>query len=190
MTRRRVAVTGLGVVAPIGSSVEEVARSLAEGRSGVCRLAPSLCERLRSPIGAPSAFDGKANFDPARLRLLDRVTQLALAAAAQALADARIDLSAEQRERCGVFVGSGMGGAETTDAGYRTIYADASDRVNPYTVLAAMTNAHQRARGSVSSMARKNAHMDNVMLAVSITSGIRMRVKRKRPKHVDMQRPA
>ena len=141
MTMRRVAVTGLGVVAPIGNSIEEVARSLAEGRSGVRRLAPSLCERLRSPIGASCAFDGAANFDPARLRLLDRVTQLALAAAGQALTDARLDLSAEQRQRCGAFVGSGMGGAETTDAGYRTIYADASDRVNPYTVLAAMTNA-------------------------------------------------
>jgi 3-oxoacyl-(acyl-carrier-protein) synthase len=141
VSMRRVAVTGAGVVAPIGSSIEEVARSLAEGRSGVRRLAPSLCERLRSPIGAPTAFDGTGRFDPARLRLLDRVTQLALAATGQALADARLDLFAERRERCGVFVGSGMGGAETTDAGYRTIYADASDRVNPYTVLAAMTNA-------------------------------------------------
>jgi 3-oxoacyl-[acyl-carrier-protein] synthase II len=141
VTVRRVAVTGLGAVAPIGGSIEEVARSLAEGRSGVRRLAPSLCDRLRSPIGAPTGYDGTASFDPARLRLLDRVTQLALAAAGQALADARLDLSAEQRERCGAFVGSGMGGAETTDAGYRTIYADASDRVNPYTVLAAMTNA-------------------------------------------------
>jgi 3-oxoacyl-[acyl-carrier-protein] synthase II len=75
------------------------------------------------------------------VRQLDRVTQLALAASAQAVADARLDWSSEQRERCGTFVGSGMGGAETTDAGYRTIYAEASDRVNPYTVLAAMTTA-------------------------------------------------
>jgi 3-oxoacyl-[acyl-carrier-protein] synthase II len=141
VTLRRVAVTGLGVVSPIGSSIEEVTRSLAEGRSGVRRLSSSSCDRLRSPIGAPTAFDGAANFDPARIRQLDRVTQLALTAAGQALADARLELSAEQRERCGTFVGTGMGGAETTDAGYRTIYADASDRVNPYTVLAAMTTA-------------------------------------------------
>jgi len=141
VTSRRVAVTGLGVVSPIGNSIEAVTRSLAEGRSGVRRLDPALCSRLRSPIGAPTAFDGAANFDPARVRLLDRVTQLALVAAGQALGDARLDLSAEQRERCGTFVGSGMGGAETTDAGYRTIYAEASDRVNPYTVLAAMTTA-------------------------------------------------
>ncbi len=129
------------MLAPIGVSIEELAGSLADGRSGVRRLDPALRGRLRSPIGAPTLFDGAALFDPARLRLLDRVTQLSLAAAGQALADARLDLAAEQRERVGVFVGSGMGGAETTDAGYRTIYADASDRVNPYTVLAAMTTA-------------------------------------------------
>jgi 3-oxoacyl-[acyl-carrier-protein] synthase II len=138
---RRVAVTGLGVASPIGISIEEVARSLAEGRSGVQRLVPSWRDRLRSPIGAVTEFDGAAKFDPARIRQLDRVTQLALAAAGQAVADARLELSAEERERCGTFVGTGMGGAETTDTGYRTIYADASDRVNPYTVLAAMTTA-------------------------------------------------
>ncbi len=141
MTRRRVAVTGLGVVSPIGNSIDQVARNLAEGRSGVRRLAPSFCDRLRSPIGAPTEFDGEALFDPARLRQLDRVTQLALTAAAQAVADARLDWSAERLDRCGTFVGTGMGGAETTDAGYRTIYAEASDRVNPYTVLGAMTTA-------------------------------------------------
>ena len=141
MTRRRVAVTGLGVVSPIGNSIEALARNLAEGRSGVRRFDPPLCDRLRSPIGALTEFDGASLFGPARVRQLDRVTQLALAASAQAVADARLDWSTEQRERCGTFVGSGMGGAETTDAGYRTIYAEASDRVNPYTVLAAMTTA-------------------------------------------------
>ena len=56
--------------------------------------------------------------------------------------------------------------------------------------LAARTNAHQRGCGSSSSIARRNAHMESAMLAVSITSGIRMRVKRKRPKQVEMHRPA
>jgi len=141
VTSRRVAVTGLGVVSPIGNSIEELTRSLVEGHSGVRRLPPPLCDRLRSPIGAPARLDAAASFDPARLRQLDRVTQLALVAAGQAVLDARLDWSAERLERCGTFVGCGMGGAETTDAGYRTIYAEASDRVNPYTVLAAMTNA-------------------------------------------------
>jgi 3-oxoacyl-[acyl-carrier-protein] synthase II len=73
--------------------------------------------------------------------MLDRVSQLALVAAAQAVADAGIDFAQERRERCGVSLGTGMGGAETTDQGYHVIYAERSDRVKPYTVLASMTNA-------------------------------------------------
>lgn len=141
MNARRVAVTGLGVVSPIGNSIDEVITNLASGWSGVRRFGPALASRLRSPIGATVTFDGAAHFDAPRLRLLDRVSQLALVAAGQAVAQAHLDFSTEQRERCGVFVGSGMGGAETTDEGYHTIYADASDRVSPYSVLGAMTNA-------------------------------------------------
>ena len=141
MTARRVAVTGFGVISPLGNSAEEVFSSLLEGRSGVRRLDPSLASRLRAPVGAPAAFAAAEHFAEPRLRQLDRVSQLALVAAKQAILDARLDFAAEQRGRCGVFVGSGMGGAETTDEGYQTIYAQASDRVKPYTVIAAMTNA-------------------------------------------------
>ena len=138
---RRVAVTGLGVVAPLGNSIDELLTNLTAGRSGVRRLEPALASRLRSPIGATVAFEGARHFDAPRLRMLDRVSQLALVAAGQALADAGLDFGKERRERCGVFVGCAMGGAETTDEGYHTIYAEASERVKPYSVLAAMTNA-------------------------------------------------
>jgi 3-oxoacyl-[acyl-carrier-protein] synthase II len=141
MTPRRVAVTGLGVVAPLGNSVEEFWNSLLAGRSGVHRLPPSISQGLRSPIGATAAFDGKNHFEPPRLRLLDRVSQLALVAARQAIVDSRLDLAAEPRERCGVFVGTGMGGAETTEEGYHTLYAERSERIKPYSVLNAMANA-------------------------------------------------
>jgi 3-oxoacyl-[acyl-carrier-protein] synthase II len=141
MTLRRVAVTGLGVVAPLGSSVDELWENLVAGRSGVQRLPSSISQGLRSPIGASVNFDGKNHFEPPRLRLLDRVSQLALVAAQQAIVDSRVDFAAEQRERCGVFVGSGLGGAETTEEGYHTLYAQHSDRIKPYSVVNAMANA-------------------------------------------------
>lgn len=141
MTLSRVAVTGLGVIAPLGNSVEEFWGNLIAGRSGVHRLTSSISRGLRSPIGASVNFDGKAYFDPPRLRLLDRVSQLALVAAQQAIVDSRLDFTAERPERCGVFVGTGMGGAETTEQGYHTLYAQQSDRINPYSVLNAMANA-------------------------------------------------
>jgi beta-ketoacyl-acyl-carrier-protein synthase II len=141
MTLRRVAVTGLGVIAPGGNSGDEFWTNLIAGRSGVRRLPSSISHGLRSPIGAIVNFDGKNHFEPARLRMLDRVSQLALVAAQQAIVDSRLNFADETRERCGVFVGTGMGGAETTEEGYHTLYAQQSDRIKPYSVLNAMANA-------------------------------------------------
>ncbi len=141
VTPRRVAITGLGVVAPLGGSVDELFSNLIRGRSGVRRLTPPRSERLHAPIGAPVEFQPQAHFAGARLRMLDRVSQLALVAVAQAIADAQLDFAQEPRERCGVSVGTSMGGAQTTDDGYYTVYAERSDRIQPYSVLSAMNNA-------------------------------------------------
>jgi beta-ketoacyl-acyl-carrier-protein synthase II len=138
---RRVAITGLGVVAPLGNCIDDLFNNLVAGRSGVRRLPESIAHGLRSPIGASTEFDGRPCFPAAQLRMLDRVTQMALVAAKDAISDAQLDFALERRERCGVFVGSSLGGAETTEAGYDTLYAKQSDRVKPYSVLAAMTNA-------------------------------------------------
>ena len=137
----RVAVTGLGVVAPLGDSVETLIANLSAGRSGIGRLELPESHRLRSPIGASVNFNGSAMFAPAQLRMLDRVSQLALAASAQAIADAGVDFTVERRERCGVSVGTSLGGASTTDTGYQTAYAQRSERIQPFSVLAAMSNA-------------------------------------------------
>lgn len=109
------AVTGLGVVAPLGHSAEQLSANLEAGRSGVHRLSAPWADRLLAPIGASANFDGNAHFAAPRLRMLDRVSQLASVAAGQAITDAKIDFQVENRDRCGVFVGTGMGGAETTD---------------------------------------------------------------------------
>jgi 3-oxoacyl-[acyl-carrier-protein] synthase II len=137
----RVAVTGLGVVAPLGDSVGTLFSNLAAGHSGVARLLLPESQRLRAPIGAAAQFEGTAGFAPAQLRMLDRVSQLALTACDQAIADAGLEFGAEDRARCGVSVGTGLGGATTTDAGYQIAYAQRSERIQPFSVLAAMSNA-------------------------------------------------
>jgi 3-oxoacyl-[acyl-carrier-protein] synthase II len=73
--------------------------------------------------------------------MLDRVSQFALVAARQAVDSSGIDFSREDPGRCGVFVGTAVGGAETTEEGYRTFYGERADRVKPFSVLAAMNNA-------------------------------------------------
>ncbi len=139
--QRRVAVTGLGLLSPVGNSLDELIARLTAGHSGIRHLTVPRAERLRSPIGAPVDFDGAAHFDAVRSRMLDRVSQLALVAAAHAIANAGIDFSNERRERCGVSVGSSMGGVGTTDKAYFDLYGEGSDRVQPFNILAAMSNA-------------------------------------------------
>jgi 3-oxoacyl-[acyl-carrier-protein] synthase II len=146
MAGRRVAVTGLGVVSPLGNDVASLAAALAAGRSGIGRLsatnpAPGGRPPSRTRIGAAVAFDGSALFPPPRLRMLDRISQFALAAVAQAVADAGFERGEALLARAGVFVGTGMGGAQTADDGYRKLYAEGSERIAPYSVLMAMNNA-------------------------------------------------
>ena len=138
---KRVAVTGLGLVAPGGNDPKEFFASLAAGRSSIGVLEEDWAERLATRIAARAPFDASAHFRGQQLRMLDRVSQLALVAAKQAIASAGIEWTDETRASTGVFFGTGMGGSTTTDEGYATLYRDCSDRIKPFTVLTAMNNA-------------------------------------------------
>ncbi|HEX7440231.1 MAG TPA: beta-ketoacyl-[acyl-carrier-protein] synthase family protein [Caldimonas sp.] len=138
---RRVAVTGIGVVSPLGNSASELYASAHAGRSGIHRLDVPFAHRLVAPLAATTAFDGADHFEPPKLRMLDRVGQFALVSANAALADAGEGLRDLDRARAGVFVGTGMGGSQSSDDGYKTLYGDQSDRIKPFTVLMGMHNA-------------------------------------------------
>ena len=138
---RRVAVTGIGVVSPLGHSAVEVFEAARAGRSAIQRLDVPFGHRLVAPLAATVQFDGAEHFEPPKLRMLDRVSQFALVAANRAIADAGGVLPAGERSGVGVFVGTGMGGSLSSDDGYRTLYGENSDRIKPYTVLLGMHNA-------------------------------------------------
>ena len=139
---RRVAITGMGVVSPLGLSAQTAFEAARAGRSAVRRVDFPSIDRLAAPIAAPvDGFNGADYFDPPKLRMLDRVSQFALVAAAQAVADAHLELTPGERSRTGVFVGTGMGGIGSIDDGYHTLYGENSDRIKPFMILLGMHNA-------------------------------------------------
>jgi len=138
---RRVAVTGIGVVCPLGRSADEVFETARAGRSAVHKLAFPGSHRLLAPLAATVQFNAAEHFDPARLRLLDRVSHFAVVAAERAFADAACELTPAERERAGVFVGTAMGGSQSTDDAYQTLYGEQSNRIKPMQILQGMYNA-------------------------------------------------
>jgi 3-oxoacyl-(acyl-carrier-protein) synthase len=141
MGASRVAVTGIGVVSALGNSLEEFYRSLASGRSGVQRLPEEVTLGSGVQVGALTAWDPAAHFKGPEAAALDRVAQFALTAAGQALAASGLDLAAADRDRIGVYWGTGMGGAHTLDGAYKSVYGKNDFRLRPLSVVMAMNNA-------------------------------------------------
>lgn len=138
---KRVAITGVGVVSPLGHHAQEVFEAARSGRSAIRRLDIPGVHRLAVPLAATVQFDGTDHFDPPQYRLMDRVSQFAVVAARRAIADAQCKLTDIERERTGVFLGTGMGGTLSMDEGYQTLYAEQSDRIKPMMILKGMHNA-------------------------------------------------
>jgi len=140
MAERRVAVTGAGVVSPLGCSLEDFHRALCDARPGIRRLAPEVVQGSGVQVGALTDWKPTPLLAEAEAANLDRATQFALGAAAQALAASALDV-ARAPERVGVYWGTGLGGAHTLEGAYKQIYGAGQWRTRPLTVVMAMNNA-------------------------------------------------
>ncbi|MEM7546591.1 MAG: beta-ketoacyl-[acyl-carrier-protein] synthase family protein [Pseudomonadota bacterium] len=139
---RRVAVTGLGVVSSLGLTRAEHFEGLREGRNGIGPLDITDVDRLSVKIGAQArGYDGETRFDRQQLSLFDRTTQMALTAAAEAIADSGLELTEEEALRAGVVMGTALNGMETVDANYRAVFQEGKNRIHPFVVPRLMTNA-------------------------------------------------
>jgi len=143
MSARRVAVTGLGMVSPVGTSAPASFQALLEGRSGLQLLEPAEAPHpLAVPAGVCADFDAGAALGKPRAATMDRYSQLGVAAALEAWRDAGLaEAPGEDRSQWGVAWGTGMGGALTFERGYREVYAAGRERLAPLTVVQAMNNA-------------------------------------------------
>lgn len=139
---RRVAITGAGTVNPLGRDVAETWAAMREGRCAIGPLALRDAERLGVRIGAQVRdWDETARFSRGEIALLDRFAQFALAAAAEAVAQAGLRFDGELGLRTGAVIGTSGGGLGTIDENYRLVYAEGKNRVHPFTVPRLMANA-------------------------------------------------
>jgi 3-oxoacyl-[acyl-carrier-protein] synthase II len=138
---RRVAVTGLGVIAPNGQTVREFFSAVVDGRSGIGLLSPAVISAPNTFVAAQVVFEPSEYWRPNEISQIDRATQFALVAARQALVDAGLGLSEEESLRAAVYWGTGLGGASSIEDSYRGLFASARVRVRPAAVVLGMNNA-------------------------------------------------
>lgn len=146
---RRVVVTGMGVVTSMGETVDEMWENLCAGRSGIGPITRWDASKFPTRFGGEcTQFDVvKYGVDVREAKRLDRFGQFAIAASRSAVNDAGIDFSTEEPYRCGVIIGSGIGGIETLQEQNTILLERGVGRVSPFTVPRLMVNA---ASGNVS----------------------------------------
>src|SRR6516162_3355491 len=138
----RVVITGLGIVSPVGATLEEFWSAVVDGRSGIGQITIIPTERLNVRIAAQVGnFDPLAHFDPRRANHLDRVAQFAVVAARAAVRDAQIEVDEELSRKIACVVGTGVGGQNTQDDQYFRLYAQNSSKLHPLTIPRLMFNA-------------------------------------------------
>ncbi len=143
--RKRVVVTGLGAVSPIGSNLQDFWKSLLEGKSGVRRLACFDPTHFTSKIAAEiKDFDPSPYLSLKDIKRMDRFVQFAVCAAKMAMADSGLKLDKEDRNRFGVIIGSGIGGLHTVEAEHRQFMTlgpeKGPDRISPFLIPMLIVN--------------------------------------------------
>lgn len=138
---RRVVVTGLGAVTPIGNTVGETWEGIKEGKCGIDEITHYETEGRKVKLAAEiKNFDPQQHFDRASLRKMDPFVMYALTAAKEAMEDSRLESEKLNLERCGVLVSSGIGGLTTIYQEAQRGMEKGFDRISPHFVPMAITN--------------------------------------------------
>ncbi|MEK5040816.1 beta-ketoacyl-ACP synthase II [Sporosarcina sp. FSL K6-3457] len=135
MEKRRVVVTGIGAISPVGNSAEESWQSVLAGKSGVGPLTRLDSEQFPVKVAAEvKDFDIEEYISRKDARKMDRFTHYALAASVMAMKDANLELEGDLALRTGVWIGSGIGGMETHEQQFKTFLEKGYRRVSPFFV--------------------------------------------------------
>ncbi len=138
---RRVVITGIGLITPVGIGTDATWSSVCEGVSGVSRVSSFDPSHLKTQIaGEIKDFDGSLYLEPRDTRRLDRFLQFSLAAAVLAFEDAGLEITEDISERTGTFIGSGIGGMKAFYDCALTLHEKGPSRVSPFFIPNLVTN--------------------------------------------------
>jgi 3-oxoacyl-[acyl-carrier-protein] synthase II len=139
--KKRVVVTGLGVISPVGIGKDAFWQSLIAGKSGITRITRFDPTDFATQIaGEVKDFDATHYIEKKEAKRMDRCTQFAIAATKMALEDSKLDLDKEDRERIGTIIGTGIGGIETLHDQYKTLFDRGPNRISPFFVPMMIAN--------------------------------------------------
>ncbi|MBI5675131.1 MAG: beta-ketoacyl-ACP synthase II [Nitrospirae bacterium] len=167
MTRRRVVITGAGMVTPLGTGTEKSWMGLIEGRSGVRRITHFDPADLPCQIAAEVPdFEADIFIEPKEQKKMDRFIHLGLAAAVMAMEDSGLKITADNSERVGVIVGSGMGGLPAVEHYTKLLNERGHRKISPFFIPMTIINL---AAGQIS--IRFGAKGPNSAIATACASG-------------------
>lgn len=141
MARRRVVVTGLGLVTPLGNSVEESWEQLVAGKSGISPIKSFDVSGFNTRFGGSvKDFDISAYLNPKDARKMDLFIQYGVAAGAQAITDSGIECTESNAHRIGVAIGSGIGGLPMIEHNHNALIKGGARRISPFFVPGSIIN--------------------------------------------------
>lgn len=161
---KRVVITGIGVVSPVGNGKDAFWNALISGKSGIGPITHFDASEYSARIAGEVKDFNPSDYgiDRKEARHMDPYTQYAVAAAKLAIEDSKLDLDAEDRDRIGTIVGTGIGGMETLHNLYKGLFAKGPSRVNPFVVPKMIANM---AAGQISIIFGLGGHCSSVVTA-------------------------
>ena len=171
LNRRRVVITGLSVVSPLGNTIADLTHNIFSGVSGIKLLDAEFVDKLDCKIAAQAHFDPADHFSKHTYGMLDRTSQMALHTSIEAIKDASLEITDQLKPRMGVYLGTGVGGANSVEEAYIRLYRDNASRLKPFTVLMGMNNAAAAAIGLEHQLTGPNLTFSTACSSSSVAIG-------------------
>jgi 3-oxoacyl-[acyl-carrier-protein] synthase II len=141
LSRRRVVVTGLGIISPVGNGVPEAWKNILAGASGIARITRFDPAAFSAQIaGEVKGFDPAQHISAKEARRFDTFIHYGLAAAIEAIRDAGLDFDRERREQVGVCIGSGIGGLSLIEETHKAVLASGPRKISPFFIPGSIIN--------------------------------------------------